>query len=684
MSYLRQKVADVTSKPPPGRYESNTLRVWLHCDTPMHHIVYTRDGSEPTEDSERDHGFRCEHYLPLRGIELKGGGKHVLTIVARRTGFVPTRPCQLVFKLDGPPEGPRRLRGTDFNIQREFDAMVRHTPLVGCRPTKKERDGMLSTSTAFEGIPPIQCLLRDTCSKQRLQEVARDGSDVRMYKVKYTASAVSRSLVFERVATPSVHMTMPILPTGTLWGGDSSVHHRAQSSLSQQRSAHNHREELSVDLRMDASRCMTPTVYETSQLLGSPPAAQSAWGHHVDHAATQEAWQLVTVDGGLQPAAASSPRAQPSAGHLVTLPLATTAMRPLSQLQSRPVDTAVWDLARPGSPACHIPFQNSSIVIEPDSRSAVLPRIVNDASQRRAASQRRMREVATELSLFELKHGVACIRPSGAVQEAVDKAEEESYVAACEALVSNEYQRRGAVSKMFQKLAVAQRASGGGAGGKSAAAKGSSAPPPVELADIAVASREALSMFAIAESIAKTAFIRSLVANLPYADIHRKLNGYLHVTAQELVTLLPLTPPFSAPEIHAALSSIAIRSSEAVRFPARFLLNVLRYLAMLSASAAEAPVFLFLQFWKMSTDTSTEGPVTKTAFLAAMDAYRTTRGADPVTLQQLQSVFYQKLEWGRDDTVPVAKLEAAIQQHCPALDAAIARLSNLDAPMYRR
>lgn len=221
---MRERVAPLECKPPQGRYEGPSLRVFLHTATPHCTIIFTLDGTEPIESSDRDQGYRCEHYHP-KGFELRGGGRHTLTVVALRRGLVSTKPTTFTFTLDGPPH-QRKLHGTERNLHTAFQLASRQSAGGG-------------------RISPLDiCVLRDISSKSDLRHtIQTSGAEhVKVFKLKYRSHEVSRSIAFERVATPSIRMTMPMLPNAV-----PSMLARSES------------------LRNSAVRCMTPARYDTPQ-----------------------------------------------------------------------------------------------------------------------------------------------------------------------------------------------------------------------------------------------------------------------------------------------------------------------------------------------------------------------------------------------------------------------------------
>lgn len=562
MSYLRERVEPVTCRPPPGSYAGPTLRVWLQSATPNCKIFFTLDGSEPIENSDRDHGFRCEHYLPLKGHVLRGGGKHTLTVMACREGLVPTRPTTFTFHLDGPPLPVHKLKGQDNNIQHAFDLICN------------------SSHSKSRAQSPALCVLRDVCPREILKRRIDDGTDIRVYRLQYKPGAVSRSLMFERVATPSVKMTMPVLPS-------------MQSTAAK------------LSLQNTAERCMTPAVYERPALLEG----------------------IASTSRALQ--------------------------------GSRGVATSLTE--RPQSPpaALHMQFFNSSIDVRDDTSGSVLPKLRVDPHRERCVN---MKVVSTDLSLFELRNGVAVIRPDG-VQEAADKLEEDAYVAACEKQINEEVRRKGQVSQLFPRLAAErfQQASH---------------------EDVAEASKEALTTFMVVEELVKSETVRAIATAVPYAELHKKWNGFVQMTSAEVSS--SVGGVVSVDDVRRSLKPLGVRSSEGVtKYSAKMLLCVVRYLVTLAAPIPEAPIFTFLQLWRTMVDVATEGPVSKLSFLTAIDVYRRTRGANSTAVAQLQDMYYNGLEWGRDGTTTVMKWAQSLQELCPHVDAAIERMGDLEAPMYR-
>lgn len=596
MSFLKERVHNVVCHPPPGHYESNHLHVTMSTETANAKIILTTDGSEPIENSDKSHGFSCTHYSPLKGLELKGGGKHMLTIVALKEGCVPTRPVTVTYHLSGPKASGHSVRGQDRNIEHEFDLSTRFTPAVTVQQQRKQF-----------GSGNVTCVLRDVCPKDTIRSHMAQGKRLNLYRLKFNDHVVSRSIVYERVATPNMDMTMPVLP----YRDDSAAKGAA------------------VDLRNTAVRCVTPAVYEHSNLLLSSCTA---------------------VD----------------------------VFRPATPLSPTRLNTTMEGARRVTSPtAFHHPYLNTSLnsSIYEDVKRKVLPALTPDSGQ---ASRGQLKTVSTALSLFEVRHNLGVIKPDG-VQEASDKAEEEAYLVQCDALVKEEVKRVGRISKTFSRM-FAGAAQVAGKQSKNGVVSGGG-----RIVDVAESEREPMTLFVIGEEICRSAFLRKILSVNHYNELHKKLNGLQLATASEIASLSKGC--VTADECARTLAPLAQKSSEGggvTKYPTKILLCFFRYVVCLAQPIPEAPLFLFVSLCKNVVDAKGEGPVGRVGLMSAIDLYRRTRGANPVALAQLQDMYYTGLEFSKEGSLTVQMLLDYITSNIPLVDAAFERMGDIEQEMFRR
>eukprot|EP00744_Colponema_vietnamica_P011028 GILI01015527.1.p1 GENE.GILI01015527.1~~GILI01015527.1.p1 ORF type:complete len:578 (+),score=74.99 GILI01015527.1:36-1769(+) len=225
MSYMREKVAPVRISPPPGTYKG-PIRITMETPTPHAEILFTLDESLPVHNSDREHGYRCEHYKNYMGYELKENGEHILTIQAHKKGMV-SAPLQKVKYVITHSHATERTSLPDMMIERRFQAMEQLDPPMQVRQARKRDANM-------------QCALVDTCPKSVLREKVQNGEPLTLFKLKYDPdSAAGRNYQYARVVSPNMKMIMPQLP---------SSKSRANCPPS-------------VEITMDGMRSTTPMLY---------------------------------------------------------------------------------------------------------------------------------------------------------------------------------------------------------------------------------------------------------------------------------------------------------------------------------------------------------------------------------------------------------------------------------------
>lgn len=201
MSFTRDKVASIVVKPPPGTYKG-PLKLSMHTDTPDAQILFTLDGSMPIPNSDREHGYRCEHYNRFLGFTLRSGGKFVVTVQAFKDGMVPTRVESFEYNITG--VGVKMQTSLpDRIIERRFHAMERLDPPTSVQLAKKRGGG------------DVGCYLVDTCPKAKLQQKLASGEKVRLFKIRYDErSAVGRNYLYTQLVAPNMNISLPKLPEG--------------------------------------------------------------------------------------------------------------------------------------------------------------------------------------------------------------------------------------------------------------------------------------------------------------------------------------------------------------------------------------------------------------------------------------------------------------------------------------
>lgn len=226
MSYMREKVAPVRISPPPGSYKG-PIRITMETPTPNAEILFTLDESLPVHNSDREHGYRCEHYKDYLGFELKENGEHILTIQAHKKGLV-SAPVQKLKYTITHSHTTAHTSLPDMMIERRFYAMEQLDPPMQVRQARKRNANM-------------QCALVDTCPRSVLREKVQNGEPLALFKLKYDAeSAAGRNYQYARVVSPNMKMTMPQLP---------SSKSRAKCSPA-------------VELLADGIRSTTPMLYK--------------------------------------------------------------------------------------------------------------------------------------------------------------------------------------------------------------------------------------------------------------------------------------------------------------------------------------------------------------------------------------------------------------------------------------
>jgi hypothetical protein len=196
-AHMRPRVAPVVASPPPGSY-AGPLKIRLQCDTGAAEVRYTRDGSTPYPNSDRDHGYRCERYSPATGILLAGKGRHVLTIVATAANFVEARPLSLVYRItSGPePKKPRAEAIREAAMNRQFDLASSHEVSM---PFERARTPGTSGTRA-------RLALAETVNARALERMRKEGQRVELFKL--TADS-GRTTAYKRVVPPSLSVSVP-------------------------------------------------------------------------------------------------------------------------------------------------------------------------------------------------------------------------------------------------------------------------------------------------------------------------------------------------------------------------------------------------------------------------------------------------------------------------------------------
>lgn len=201
MSFTREKVGSVVVRPPPGSY-AGPVKLSMHTDTPGALILFTLDGSMPIPNSDREHGYRCEHYNRFLGYTLRSGGKFVITVQAFKEGMVPTRVQSYEYVVTGMPV-KMHTSLPDRIIERRFHAMERLDPPTSVQLAKK-RSGN-----------DVGCYLVDTVPKAKLQQKLAAGEKVQLFKIRYDErSAIGRNYLYTQVVAPNMNITLPKLPEG--------------------------------------------------------------------------------------------------------------------------------------------------------------------------------------------------------------------------------------------------------------------------------------------------------------------------------------------------------------------------------------------------------------------------------------------------------------------------------------
>jgi hypothetical protein len=196
---MRDRVAQVVPKPPPGRYDG-PLKINLSCDTANAEIYFTLDGSVPVSNSIREHGSRCIKYLPFQGYTFRYGGVYTLTVIAQKEKFVPTTPQVFVYHIDAAQFRRLKPSNKDLPIDDRFRSMQRLDPPMSIRVARRI-------------CPEMECCLKDTCPKELIQEKIRSGHPVTLFKLLYDDRNLTRNDRYQRIVAPCMNMTMPLFPT---------------------------------------------------------------------------------------------------------------------------------------------------------------------------------------------------------------------------------------------------------------------------------------------------------------------------------------------------------------------------------------------------------------------------------------------------------------------------------------
>jgi hypothetical protein len=200
-AHMRPVMAPVVAHPAAGAYDG-PLVVRLHCSTPGAEIRFTRDGTTPYANSDRDHGYRCERYSAKAGIVLQGKGRHVITAIATARSCVEGRPARFAFRLlsgDEPPK-PRATVIKEAMMNRQFALTATHSNAM---PFHFARARSRSPR-------PLQMALADTSSPRKLEALREKGYRVELFR---TASGVNTATTsYRRVVPPSLNVAMPTNP----------------------------------------------------------------------------------------------------------------------------------------------------------------------------------------------------------------------------------------------------------------------------------------------------------------------------------------------------------------------------------------------------------------------------------------------------------------------------------------
>ena len=215
--FMRERVAPVVPKPPPGRYDG-PLKITLSCETAGVEIYFTLDGSVPVSNSLREHGARCVKYSPISGYTLRHGGTYTLTIIAQKEKLVPTPPQVFTYHVDAAEFRRLRPSNKDLPIDDRFRSMQRLDPPMSIRVAKRV-------------CPEMECCLKDTCPKELIQERLRSGHPITLFRLLYDDRNVTRNDKYQRIVAPSMNMTMPLFPKIDRGGPNDALDESIQRSF---------------------------------------------------------------------------------------------------------------------------------------------------------------------------------------------------------------------------------------------------------------------------------------------------------------------------------------------------------------------------------------------------------------------------------------------------------------------
>eukprot|EP00672_Neobodo_designis_P005370 CAMPEP_0174871726 /NCGR_PEP_ID=MMETSP1114-20130205/72019_1 /TAXON_ID=312471 /ORGANISM="Neobodo designis, Strain CCAP 1951/1" /LENGTH=259 /DNA_ID=CAMNT_0016107015 /DNA_START=45 /DNA_END=820 /DNA_ORIENTATION=+ len=198
-AHMRPRVAPIVASPPPGSY-NGPLTVRLQCSTAGVEMRFTRDGTNPYPNSDRDHGYRCERYS-ASGIMLAGKGRHILTVVATSPGCVEGRPVQLTYKLlsGEEPKKPRAEAIREAAMNRQFELAASHEASM---PFERAR------TPGYAGETPALALA-DTTNSRTLEKLKSGGRRVELFKL---ATQPGGKVGYKRVVPPSLAVDLPPNP----------------------------------------------------------------------------------------------------------------------------------------------------------------------------------------------------------------------------------------------------------------------------------------------------------------------------------------------------------------------------------------------------------------------------------------------------------------------------------------
>jgi hypothetical protein len=193
--YIRPRVGAVQSHPVPGTYDG-PLHITLSSELKDAAIIFTRDMSVPCLNSDREHGFRCEHYSK-KGIVLDGKGTHVITVVAHKEGYIETPAIKFKFTLRRGQEEPKSLsrKLRDAVMDRQFAARATINPAMPFLHARRQTDDR-----------DVTFALADTHTRRALQLKCNKGADIALFQLDIPRTVASRETFYRRIITPSMNL----------------------------------------------------------------------------------------------------------------------------------------------------------------------------------------------------------------------------------------------------------------------------------------------------------------------------------------------------------------------------------------------------------------------------------------------------------------------------------------------